>query len=60
MLYCETLLTSKAELEKLDLIPNRNKLHLFPRSLALSMRQRVWNLYARLTDPSEGDKGKII
>lgn len=60
MLNCECLLTGKTDLEKVENYPNRNKLYLFSRNLALRMRERVWNLYSRLTDPAERDKSQIV
>ena len=59
MLNMESLLLKKGSLSHLDSVTNRNKLHLYSRTMALSMRSIIWNLYASLCQP-ESDKNLII
>ena len=59
MLNMESLLLKKGSLSHLEIVANRNKLHLYSRTMALSMRSRIWNLYASLCQP-ESDKNLLI
>lgn len=58
--YIEELLMNAAELENLTTPKNRSKLNLFPRSLIITMRERLRNLFTRLINSNDDEEKNLI
>lgn len=54
--YIEELLMNAKDLENLNQIKNRRKLNLFPRTLILTMRERLRSLFTRLINAKDDDE----
>lgn len=51
--YIEELLLKKEELLQLEAVPRRRKLHLFPRTLIFTMRERLRKLFIGLINSKD-------
>ena len=54
--YIEEILMNAKDLDNLILIKNRRRLNLFPRTLILTMRERLRSLFTRLINAKDDDE----